>query len=215
MYGAPGVTIFAGDRALLDRFRRGDRDALAAVYERYVDDVATLARRGFTIESSNHAVVRGAGREGEYELVQDTFVRAFAEKARLAYDGIQPYRPYLLRITKNLMIDRYRAEQKTAGAVELDTIRDLDALLATNAELPQIAAPVDPDAAKLFEATAAYVATLSDEARRLVALRFEAELSQDETAEKLGVTRRRIRTLERDVQDGLRTYLKSRGLFDA
>jgi hypothetical protein len=73
------VTIFSNDRDLLERFRRGDRAALAAVYERYVDDVATLARRGFTIESSGHVYVRGATGDGDATDTK-TFVRAFAER---------------------------------------------------------------------------------------------------------------------------------------
>jgi RNA polymerase sigma-70 factor (ECF subfamily) len=203
------MTIFANDRALLDRFRRGDRATLAAVYERYVDDVATLARRGFTIESSGHVYVRGAGRDGEYEITQETFARAFAEKARLAYDGLQPYRPYLLRITKNLMIDRYRAEQKAEQGID-----DLDQLLAANADLPAAEEPIELHSKALFEAATAYVATLDAEHRQFVTLRFEDEHSQDETAAHMKCTRRRVRTLERDVQDGLRTWLKSRGLLE-
>jgi RNA polymerase sigma factor (sigma-70 family) len=210
------MTIFANDRALLDRFRRGDRAALAAVYERYVDDVATLTRRGFTIDASGPVCVRGVGREAESELTQETFMRAFAEKARLAYDGLQPYRPYLLRITKNLMIDRFRAEQKAVRSVELDVavLGDLDRLLATNAEFPVVEEPVELHWKKLSEATAAYAVTLDDEQRQFLALRFEEELSQDETALRLKCTRRRVRTLERDVQEGLRRWLKTRGLIE-
>jgi RNA polymerase sigma factor (sigma-70 family) len=201
------MTIFANDRELLDRFRRGDREALARVFEHYVDDVATLARRGFTIESSGHAVVRGLGREGELELVQDTFVRAFAERARLAFDGLSPYRPYLMRITKNLMIDRFRAEQKHARAVELDTL-ELDA--AELAAEP----PPDPHWQKLAAATADYVATLDPTHRDFVRLRFEEGGSQDKVAEALGWTRRKVRTVETDVQRGLRKWLKARGFLD-
>ena len=207
------MTIFANDRELLERFRRGDRAALAAVYERYVDDVATLARRGFTIESSGHVYVRGATGDGERELVQDTFVRAFAEKARLAYDGIGPYRPYLLRVTKNLMIDRYRAGQKEAKHVEHDTgVGDIDVLLAANAALPA-GEPVDLDWKAQLAATAEYLATLDDESRRIITLRFEDELSQDEVAARVGCTRRRVRSVEASAQDELRVYLRKRGLL--
>ena len=191
------MTIFATDRALLDRFRRGERAALAAVFEFYVDDVATLARRGFTIESSGHVYVRGATREGELELVQDTFAKAFAEKARLAYDGLSPYRPYLMRITKNLMIDRYRAESKEARTLSLDGLDGLDAL--------EPAAEPAPDLhwQQLAAVTAEYVATLDPEQRAFVGLRFEEGASQDRVADQLGWTRRRVRTLERDIQQGL------------
>lgn len=201
------MTIFANDRSLLDRFRRGERAALAAVFEHYVDDVATLARRGFTIESSGHVYVRGATRDGEFELVQETFAKAFAEKARLAYDGLSPYRPYLLRITKNLMIDRYRAEMKEARGVSLDSA-ELDALE------PAAAPPPDLDFQKLAAATAEYLATLGADERRFVTLRFDDGESQDRVAETLGWTRRKVRTLERDVQQGLRSWLKQRGFLD-
>ena len=202
------MTIFSNDRRLLDRFRRGARDALAQVFEHYVDEVATLARRGFTIESSGNAYVRGTGRDDESELVQETFAKAFAEKARLAYDGLSPYRPYLLRITKNLMIDRYRAEQKHGRTVALDA-HELDALEA--------AAEPPPDLhwQKLAAATAEYCATLDPQHQYLVRLRFEEGLSQDRVAEALGWTRRKVRTLEADVQQGLRRWLKQRGLLDS
>ena len=205
--GAGWMTIFANDRDLLDRFRRGERAALAAVFEHYVDDVATLARRGFVIESSGHVVVRGAGRDGEYELVQETFAKAFADKARLAYDGLSPYRPYLLRITKNLMIDRYRAEQKAARTIDLDGV-DLDALQ------PAAEEPPDLHWQRLATATAEYLATLDPQQREFVKLRFEDGQSQDRVAEMLGHSRRKVRTLEAAVQKGLRTWLKRRGFLD-
>ncbi|MEO8553288.1 MAG: RNA polymerase sigma factor [Kofleriaceae bacterium] len=201
------MTIFANDRALLDRFRRGERAALAAVFEHYVDDVATLARRGFTIESSGHVYVRGATRDGEFELVQETFAKAFTEKARVAYDGLSPYRPYLMRITKNLMIDRYRAEQKEARTITIDAL-ERDALEPAAEPAP------DLDFQKLSAATAAYTATLGAKERELVRLRFEEGGSQDGVAEALGWTRRKVRTLERDIQQGLRSWLKQRGFLE-
>jgi RNA polymerase sigma factor (sigma-70 family) len=201
------VTIFANDRELLDRFRRGERAALAAVFEHYVDEVATLARRGFTIESSGHVYVRGTNRDDEHELVQETFAKAFAEKARLAYDGLSPYRPYLLRITKNLMIDRYRAEHKDARTIGVD-IGELDALQ------PAAEEPPDLHWQKLAAATAEYVATLGPEQQNLVRLRFDEGTSQERVAEALGWTRRKVRTLETEVQKGLRSWLKQRGFLE-
>lgn len=208
------MTIFANNRDLLDRFRRGDRDALGAVYYRYVDDVATLARRGFTIESSGHARVRGLGAEGERELVQETFLKGFAEKARLAYDGVSPYRPYLLRITKNLMIDRYRAAQHTPVDLDDAGVGDIDRLLAANADLAAGDERTDLHWKRLSAATNEYVASLDDESRRLVALRFVEELSQDDTALRLKCSRRRVRTVEDRVIAGLRKELRKRGLSE-
>jgi RNA polymerase sigma-70 factor (ECF subfamily) len=209
---APLVTIFADNRDLLDRFRRGDRKALEQVYYRYIEDVATLARRGFTIESSGHAYVRGHDADGERELAQETFLKAFTEKARLAYDGVSPYRPYLLRITKNLMIDRYRAAQHATVRIDDAGLGDIDQLLSANAEL----VPGDPSGdlhwQQLRAATNEYVATLDAESRQLIALRFVDELSQDETAVRMKCSRRRVRTVEDRVVLGLRKSLEKRGL---
>ena len=189
------------DRDLLDRFRRGDREALAAVYYHYVDEVAALARRGFTIESSGHVYVRGVSGDGEREIVQETFARAFTEKARLAYNGIDPYRPYLMRIAKNLLIDRFRAQAKQPVELDDDTPIELGG------------EPIDLDWDKRRAATVEYLATLDTEAREIVRLRFEEELSQDEVAERAGCSRRRVRTIEANAQKELRKWLSKRGLL--
>ena len=185
------MTIFADNRALLEAYRRGDRAALAAVFARYVDEVATLARRGFTIESSGHTYVRGVDRDAELELVQETFAKVFVERARLAYDGVHPFRPYLLRVTKNLMIDRYRANQRTIVSGELEAGRDEPVELE------------DPDWQKQQVVTKAFLATLAPEIEQIVTLRFEDELSQDEVAARVGCSRRRVRTVEADVQNAI------------
>jgi RNA polymerase sigma-70 factor (ECF subfamily) len=208
------MPIFQHDRALLDSFRRGAPDALTRVYRAYVDEVATLARRGFTIESSGHAYVRGFDRDGEYELVQETFAKAFAEKARLAFDGLQPYRPYLLRITKNLMIDRFRANRRQPVALDEVGVGELERLLATSSAMPQGEEPADPHWKQLLAATTEFVATLDVESRQLITMRFDEELSQDDAAERLRCSRRRVRTVERKVQKLLRKWLQKRRLFD-
>ena len=210
------MSIFENNRDLLDRFRRGDRAALAAVYERYVDDVATLARRGFTIESQGHVYVAGADPDGEHELVQETFVKAFGEKARTSFDGLRPYRPFLLRITKNLMIDRFRARRKEGLREDGDGVGDIDAILEANgafADAPR--QEHDLHWQRLAVATKTFVATLTPEAREVVRLRFEEDLSQEACAETLGCTRRRVRTVEEQVQKQLRSYLKHAGMLES
>jgi len=223
------MPIFENNRQLLDQFRGGAREALAAVYRRYVDDVALLVRRGFTMDAGGVVHVRGArDAEAERDLVQETFLRAFAEPARRAYDGLRPYRPYLLRITKNLMVDRFRARRREAAAAgDSDSatvggsdgadaggargVGDIDALLAANGDLGDDGREMEADLDwKALRAAAAEV--LGREARRFVALRFEEELSQDEVAARMRVSRRRVRRLEDGVQAGLARHLETRGL---
>ncbi|HSR96900.1 MAG TPA: sigma-70 family RNA polymerase sigma factor [Kofleriaceae bacterium] len=190
------------DRALLDAFRRGEREALGQVYFDHVDAVAKLVRHGFFLASHGLRVPGASQLDIEHELVQEVFVRAFAERARNGYDGLRPYRPYLLRIAKNLMIDRQRARGHAIAVVpdaaELDAA-DLATATDTEDELHW---------QRLTAATSDYVAGLDAEMRSVVRLRFEEERSQQEVAEVLHVSRRRVRTLEQRAQVGLRRHLK-------
>src|SRR5262249_47400158 len=101
------VTLLLESRPLLDGFRRGDQAALLAVYRHYVRDVARFLTRGFSFSSDGKpCMFRGFA--GGYEIeaaLQEVFRRAFEERARLAYNGIDPYRPYLLRIARNAVIN--------------------------------------------------------------------------------------------------------------
>lgn len=194
------MTIFEGNRRLLDAFRRGDRNALVEVYGRYVAEVATLIRRGFTAEG--RAPVRGvADAHQQKDLIQEVFVRAFGERARHAYDGLSPFKPWLLRVAKNLMIDEARRSGKFSDAID-----------ATELDICE-PAPMSPeeelDWKAKREVTKAYCATLDPELKRLVQLRFEEERPQAEVAEAMGITRRRVRTLETHVRQGLKTALQS------
>jgi RNA polymerase sigma-70 factor (ECF subfamily) len=183
---ASEAVVLEADRALLDAFRAGDHAALERIYRDFVDDVFRLVAR-----VERHPAEQRA-------RVQDVFVRAFADRARAAYDGIRPYRPYLLRLARNCVIDHARRQSaERAARVELD----LDALSSE----PE---PIDPVQVQQRDRAAAYIATLDAEARELVRLRFTLELSQAATAEQLRVTRRRVRTVEARVIAGLRKFLK-------
>lgn len=205
------------ERALLERFRRGERAALEEVYYRHVDQVAAVARCGFTVSSGESAVfVAGAGGpDAVREVVQETFVRAFAERARLAYDGLRPYAPYLLRITRNLMIDRKRGERRELPVADPTQrgLGDLDELLARDGDLPDPPAPEEDLHWRSLRALAEeYTAGLDEEARAFIRLRLEEELSQEQVAERLGCSRRRARTLEGRILKGLSRFLRRRGV---
>lgn len=194
------------DRTLLDAFRRGERAALSQIYYAYVDDVTTLLRGGFTLKEQGLHVPGVSGRDGECELVQEVFFRAFQASARAAYDGLRPYGAYLLRIARNLLIDRQRKQRRQPSQPLDDETLDSDSPLSPTRE-------EDLHWHRLSAATSEYLATLDDESRGLVRLRFEEELSQEEVASQLGISRRRVRTLEEHVQAGLRRFLKRRALW--
>jgi RNA polymerase sigma factor (sigma-70 family) len=192
------VTIFEGNRELLLAFRAGDRDAFASVYWHYLPWVERLLRRGF---ASGDVHVPGLADPDVGDVLQDTFARAFSVAARNGYDGLRPYRNYLLRIARNLLVDRARI----AGRVELDPDVGEEPDLDDSAE-------AIVEQGRLQQATQAFVRALDPEARELVRLRFEEERSQDAVAHAMGVSRRRVRTVEKRVRDGLERHLVAAGL---
>jgi RNA polymerase sigma factor (sigma-70 family) len=208
--GGRDVPVFENKRDLLDRFRAGHRDALAAVYEHYVDDVARLVRLGFTVTTVEGPlrVAGAADVDTEHEVLQETFVKAFAPAARLGFDGLRPYRPFLVRIAQNVMIDRLRRRRRDPDRPPAE----IDDALGRAVEIE-----ADPGDSlhwrQLSSHAAAFIAGLDDEARRFVALRFEDDLSQEEVAARMGVSRRRVRTLEDRVCRGLERALRERDLW--
>jgi RNA polymerase sigma factor (sigma-70 family) len=204
------VPVLLEDPALLRRFRAGDRHALEVVYRHFVRDVWALLRMGFASAAPAARVPGISDRAQLADAVQEVFVRAFGERGRLGYDGLRPYRPYLLRIARNVRIDQLRAagrevllgDPASAAAPSLD----FDALVETNAALPELGESHDRQ--ELQAATRAYVATLDAEAQRYVQLRFVEELPQLEVAARMAVGRARVRTLESRVLRGLRKALR-------
>ena len=190
------------DRAQLVAFRAGDSAVLERVYYALVDDVFRIAALGFTSGTARVGAERDPAEQRA--IVQDVFVRAFAPRARDAYDGLRPYRPYLLTLARNVMVDRARVRaRESARTVDLD----LDALIAADEPLTH----VPEDAAEVHELrghTSAYIATLDAEQRELVRLRFEGDCSQLDCATAMGVSRRRVRTLEARLLKGLIRFLK-------
>ncbi len=198
------VTLFREQPALLAPFRRGERRALEQVYWAYVERVEAIARFGFRVVGSGKSV--GGARPQEIaDLVQETFARAFAERARLAYDASRPYGPYLATIARNLLADAARASGREAPQADLPL--DLEAAAAEADEPPWA------DAATV-SAVESYLRELPAELRRVHQLRYEQGRSQEEAARALGLSRQQLRTQEKRLRDGLAAHL-ARGHQDA
>lgn len=201
---------------VLRAFRAGQRAALTAVYWQYVDAVLTLLRLGFVTKGPPPVGVAGLGTGPEQlETAQEVFARAFTERARLSYDGLRPYRPFLLTIAKNLRIDQLRRGRRERPMSDFEASDlNVDDLIEGRADLPMgsLPPPEDLDFKRLREATGRFVATLDDTSKEVVRLRFEQEETQDAVAEKLGISRRRVRTLESRLQSGLKRFLQKEGL---
>jgi len=187
------------DRELWEQFRRGERSALERIYWTYVARVARLVRRLLYF----HGGTRLVAAANVEDLVQDSFTRAFSPAAREAYDGIRDYGPYLLTIARNTVADALRLRQREvlAGGEEI----------AGWLALENDASAEDPaswtDSVTLARVRD-YLSRLPLDLQSVHHRRYVLDEAQDAAAEALGISRQRIRTLEKKLRLGLERELK-------
>jgi RNA polymerase sigma-70 factor (ECF subfamily) len=190
------VSIFQGRPDLLSRFRAGDRAALEEVYWAYVERVEAIARNGF-------AKVAGASSEDVADVVQETFARAFSDEARLRFDGLRDYAPFLWSITRHALAESWRRAGRHQSVPDIETLAELSQDGASEVE------PID---AALARAVEEYIATLSPEMSAVHRELYVLGRSQREAASATGITRQSLRTLEKRLRKGLAAALKRKGL---
>ena len=185
---------------LLGAFRAGRPEALTRVYRAYVQRVERhlreLARAEGAAELRQPSAIA--------DLLQEVFLRAFSPSARMAYDGLRDYGPYLGAIARNCFIDalRARGREKLGPTAEDPEWRDTE----------DPAAPTDLAEPKVLSVLDAYLASLSAELRSVCEHRFVLDRSQDEVVAALGISRRRLRTAEAKLRTGLRKALARAGI---
>lgn len=153
----------ATDRALIARWRNGDERAATLLVERHASALARFA-------------VSLGERTDVDELVQDTFVRAFASLDRFRAES--SLRTWLFTIARNLFRDRVRSarwQRKVVAIQEDDVVTENDALDQAVAEETEIR-------------LRAAVGRLSPMQRQVFSLRVSEGLSYKEIAEALGST---------------------------
>jgi len=197
------MSIFRGKAELLTRFRRGDRDALEEVYRAYVDKVSKIVRFGFRLPEGG-TIVAGLGWRADEvaDIVQEVFARSFSHSARASYDGERDYAPYLYAVTRNVLTDRARRLGRELPMSWSDLLRMHEEDLGANEEELSWA-----DAATMAAARA-YIDGLGDDLKQVHEARYVQGLSQREAAEKIGISRQTLRTLEGRLRDGLRQRLQ-------
>jgi RNA polymerase sigma-70 factor (ECF subfamily) len=184
--------VFRGQLELLAAFRSGQRHALEAVYWEYIDAVEKLAKRELL------CMLPRSARQDLPDLVQEIFVRAFSERARLGYDGLREYGPYLLTIARNTIVDwaRRRGREVPRNEPPEESVME---------------EPPFADDATL-RVVQAYLATLSPELAAVHEQRYVFARSQAETAAALGISRQQLRTKEKRLRDGLAQALSAAGI---
>jgi RNA polymerase sigma-70 factor (ECF subfamily) len=151
---------------VLDRAQGGDGEAFGELYRRF-------SRRVFGL--CFH--VLGA-REDAEDATGEVFLRARAALSR--FDRSVPLGAWLTRIAVNHCVDRLRHRRREVRLFASDPDEALDARAPDPSPLAEIM--VEEERA----AVAAAVAALPDRYRVPLALRYHAEMSYDDIAERLG-----------------------------
>lgn len=176
---------------LVSRARAGDREAFGALVEQYRDNVYRLAYR-----------MCGNAYDAD-EAAQEAFVAAW--RALPNFRGDAKFSTWLYRLTTNAAIDVMRREKRhqTVGDGEMIEVAD-------DADSPQETV----ERTEQQEAVQEALATLSEEYREVLLLRYMEELDYAEIAEVLklpsGTVKSRINRAKAALKAAL---LKSGNIF--
>lgn len=139
---------------------RQDPRAFGALYDRYVETIYRYLYR------------QTGTRDAAEDLTSLTFMRALTALGRV--DPQRPFRPWLVRIAHNALVDYRRAAGHTVPLSE-----EIVSTLVTQADQ-------DSDSTlEQVEAFLAFTAHLTQDQRDALALRFIADLSLEQTAAAL------------------------------
>lgn len=159
---------------VVDRAQRGDGEAFGELYRRF-------SRRLFGL--CFH--VLGA-REDAEDATEEVFLKARAALSR--YDGSVPLGAWLTRVTVNHCLDRLRHRRRELRLFASDPEEALDARAPELSPLSEIMAEEER------AALATAVAALPDRYRVPLVLRYNAEMSYGDIAERLGQTHQEVAT---------------------
>jgi RNA polymerase sigma factor (sigma-70 family) len=124
--GDSWMTFLSEHQELLHKFKNGDPKILKQVYLHYAPMVVAFVRKGVS-ERDGERPYFLPGVDNLFDLediVQETFLRAFAQTTRDNYDGSSLFRNYLFAIAKNVQLDRFRKKSLTSS--EKQQLMDLE-----------------------------------------------------------------------------------------
>lgn len=202
------------DAGLLERFKRGEREAMADVFDYYSEPIARYLRDGFVIRGGAGARRFVGLREPAalQDAVAETFRRAFEPKARRRLSpDTSSYLAYLRTIARNLVIDQLRKRDALWEAYDEGLATPERAASGRPAPRPITSPDLRAERAELAGLMGAFLETLEPAEERLLRLRFVERLSQARAAKRLNKSRRYVRELETLLRERLLRHLRDTG----
>lgn len=177
-------SIHPDESELLRQLIAGDAPSFRRIYEHYQGKIFLFALR--LIKSKSEAE----------DIVQEVFVRIWENREKIKIE--KNFNNYILTITKNLILDRMKkaAFDKT---IQQKIYQSMQALKNIAAE--QL---IEKEMASLHHQA---IARLSPQKKIVFMLSREEELSYEEIAEKLGVSKNTVRNQMTDSLKSIREYL--------
>ena len=189
--------LLRDDARTREAFKRGDRWALTEVYRVYYPLVTTVVTRGF---GGFRGFFNPADRD---DAIQSIFAAAFEQKARLRYNGLDPYTAFLRGIAQNVvrrMLERRTKFMRTDGQPELEH-KEVETAEAQFLD------------AEAIQVVRAFRGTIQEPIQRQILASYFVDGDAEEAiAKDLGITRYKVRKTISLLDRRMRRYLKQHGL---
>lgn len=163
------------EQAFIQRARKGDHDAFAALVDEHQRYVYNLALR--VVKDENEAL----------DLAQETFVRAWT--ALPNFKGQSQFRTWLYRIVTNLCYNRLPNLRRSLNNLGDDIMENIPETVSTFAN-PAHEFEANETRKHLHQA----INRLDEQYRLLVTLRYQSELSYEEIASTLNLPLGTVKT---------------------
>ena len=184
------------EQNMVQRARRGDRDAFAWLLERYEKQVY------------HHALRMVNNPEDAADLTQETFLKVW--QGLPSFQGESSFSTWLFRLTGNACSDFIRREKTRRGDLSLDgEEQNVSATLADPAPTPQQAL----ENKELHRAVSQGLAQLSEEHRQVLVLREVNGLSYEEIGQALDLTPGTVKSRIARARLSLSKFLRQSGNF--
>jgi len=206
-YSACGakVTTQIGPAAAtwLSAFRRGEPTLLRDLFVEHAPAIRRLLREGFATPNG-----RFSGMRSHFDLdcaVQEVFRKAFELKARASYDGRAPFVAYLRAIARNHALNTLRRREDAHEPATVARLVNGSATAVTQTPEEQL------QRAELRALVQRFKQGCTAFERELLDKRYLESLSQQDTAQELRCTRRKVRTVEALLRKRLARTLREAG----
>lgn len=181
------------DQQLLERIAAKDKDALNALYNRYMTPVYSL---------SLHMLKQPPLAE---EVTQDVFLNIWLKASSFDASRGNP-RSWIMSVTHHRVVDVIRSRRRTTTVTDPEGYDTLE-------RLPSSEPPVEAQVAQSLdrERIMRALATLPDNQREVIELAYFEGYSQSEMAERLSQPLGTVKTRVRLAMQKLRTVLQEDG----